>query len=337
MNPNVAGHFKSEPPPVSDPFALVREDLDEVETLLADQIASEAGLILDVARYIINNGGKRFRPAVHLLACKMLGVEDDRRIKVAAALECIHTATLLHDDVVDAAPLRRGEPAAHVVWGAHIAVLVGDFLFATSVQWILSTRCFELLDRFADACKGMAEGEAYQLSVARTRRLAVEDYLHVVGLKTAGLISLASSSPAMIGNSDQHLKNALDKYGRHVGMAFQIVDDALDYCSEQDELGKAIGKDLEEGKITLPMLHALEKAGTEDRKALDSILESDSLTSDELKRAQEIIHRYDGIEHAREQATMEVEKAKKALSIFPSSSAKDALFELAEYTVKRRR
>lgn len=336
MNP----HRISSPealPVDADPFSLVREDLDQVEKLLDERVTSEVGLILEVGRYIMDAGGKRFRPALHLLASKLLGYEGEWRLWVAGALECIHTATLLHDDVVDSASIRRGRPAANTVFGDHTAVLVGDFLFATSVKWVLNADNRYLHRKFVDVCAGMAEGEAYQIAVARKRRLREDDYLMVVKLKTAGLISMACSSAAMLAGEDKKVEEALADFGHSVGMAFQIVDDALDYTSEENELGKAIGKDLEEGKITLPMLHALKKADKKDRAAIETILDSRDLKPEDLVRAQEIIKRYGGIEYALERAWREIDEGKKALTVFPPSPIRDALLEMAEFTVARSR
>lgn len=320
-----------------DPFALVKDDLQKVETLLKEKISSEVGLILEVSKYIMTSGGKRFRPALHLLTSKLLGYEDDCRLWVAGALECIHTATLLHDDVVDGASIRRGRPSANTVFGNHTSVLVGDFLLATSVQWVLKTDNGALHRKFVDVCAGMAEGEAYQLAIAKTRRLNETDYLLVVKLKTAGLISLACSSVAMLAQTDKKTENALSSFGLSVGMAFQIVDDALDYCSEESELGKAIGKDLEEGKITLPMLYALQKASRRDQQSLERILSSKTLKPQDLLRAQALIHKYGGIRYAIEEAEKEIDSALKALSHFPPSPCRQALTEMAEFTISRTR
>lgn len=324
-------------PVEADPFLLVRGDLDKVEALLKERVTSDVGLILEVGRYILDSGGKRFRPALHLLACKLLDFNGESLYLMSAALECIHTATLLHDDVVDGATIRRGLPAANTVWGDHTAVLVGDFLFAISVQWVLNIDNSVLHRRFVEVCAGMAEGEAYQLAIARKRRLKEEDYLHVVSLKTAGLISLACSSAAELAGAGKKYEDALAQYGRSVGMAFQIVDDALDYTSEENELGKAIGKDLEEGKITLPMLYALDKADKEDRGVLETILDSRQFDPKDLVRAQAIIERYHGIDYAMRQARKEIEKAKAALSIFKPSPTRDALLQMADFTVSRSR
>ncbi len=337
MNPHISEKLESAPEPVTlaDAFSYVADDLAAVEHLLQTELTSEASLILDVSRYLIDSGGKRFRPALHLLSARLLGLDDPIRYRTAAALECIHTASLLHDDVVDGASLRRGKPAANVVWGDHAAVLVGDFLLTTAVKWILETGDLSLTRKFASVCGSMAEGEAYQLNIARTRRLREDDYLHVVGLKTAELISLCCYSAAMMAKIDGHQFDALKKFGHCVGMAFQVVDDALDYCSETEELGKAIGKDLEEGKITLPMLYALDKADPSDKKVLESILSSDPLDLADLPQAQEIIHRYHGIDYALDHARRMIDDAGDSLQAFDPSPAKAALLQLADFTVSR--
>ncbi len=320
----------------TDPFAPVADDLSEVENLLRNALESDASLILEVSRYMLEGGGKRFRPALHLLCSKLVGLDNPIKYRMAAALECLHTATLLHDDIVDNADLRRGQPAAHVVFGDHTAVLVGDFLYTTAVKWILETGDMELTRTVADVCSGMAEGEAYQLDIARTRRLNEDDYLHVVNLKTAGLISLCCYSAARLAGVDGKVHESLKDFGHKLGMAFQIVDDALDYSSETEQLGKAIGKDLEEGKITLPMFYALNEANSEDRAALERILSSKPIDPDDLPFAQQIIHSYDGTGYALKRAAAMVEEAVSRLERhFDSSPELDALLSLAEFTVSR--
>lgn len=318
-----------------DPFKLVADDLDKVEAILRFELSSEVSLILDVSRYIFQSGGKRFRPSLHLLCAKLIGLEDPAKYRMAAALECLHTASLLHDDVVDGATLRRGKPSANTVWSDHTSVLVGDFLFTSSVKWILDTGDMALTQNVAAICTRMAEGEAYQLQTARSRRLRDEDYLHIVSLKTAGLISLCCYSAAMIAKLDGARLDGLRDFGHGVGMAFQIVDDALDYCSETGELGKAIGKDLEEGKITLPMLHALDNADEIDKRTLETILSSKPLDPADLPKAQEIIHKYKGIEYALSRAQSLIENAKNSLSVFNPSPYRDALMQIADFTVSR--
>jgi len=321
-----------------DPFALVAEDLSETENLLRNALSSDASLILDVSRYMLEGGGKRFRPVLHLLCSKLVGFDNPLKYRMAAALECLHTATLLHDDIVDNANLRRGQPAAHVVFGEHTAVLVGDFLYTTAVRWILETGDMELTRTVADVCTGMAEGEAYQLEIAKTRRLNEQDYLHVVKLKTAGLISLCCHSAARLAGMDGKIRASLEQFGHKLGMAFQIVDDALDYSSETEQLGKAIGKDLEEGKITLPMLHALDRADARDRAALERILSSKPIDPADLPLAQEIIRRYDGTEYAIKRAAALVGEAGACLAqSFEPSPAREALLNLARFTVTRRK
>jgi len=337
MNPRIGEILEgaSDREIISDPFSAITGDLDKVELLLHNEVLREASLILDVSQHLFNSGGKRFRPALHLLCAQLLGLDDPLKFRIAAAIECLHTASLLHDDVVDGATLRRGKPAANIIWGDHTAVLAGDFLFSTSVKWILETGDLELCRAFASVGAHMAEGEAYQLDIARTRRLVEDDYLHVVKLKTAGLISLCCYSAAMLAGMDGTQFAGLKSFGHGVGMAFQIVDDALDYCSEAKELGKAIGKDLEEGKITLPMLYALDHAESADRNNLERILSSDPLDPADLPRAQEIIHRYNGIDYALDCARDIIKDAKNSLAQFDPCPAKNALMQLADFTVSR--
>jgi len=318
-----------------DPFKAVAQDLSEVELLLKKELSSEAALILDVSRYLFNSGGKRFRPALHLLSAHLVGLENGVKYKVAAAIECVHTATLLHDDVVDNATIRRGKPSANVVWGDHASVLVGDFLFTTAVKWILETGDMALTRRVAETCTKMAEGEAFQMKSTYPLKPSEEEYLHVVRLKTAGLISLSCYSAAMLAGLDGNIYESLQRFGHGVGMAFQVVDDALDYCSDADELGKALGKDLEEGKVTLPLLHALGKADRRDRKVLESILSSRVPEPADFARAQEIINRTRGVEYAIDRAREMVEGAKKSLKTFEPSPSREALLELADFTVTR--
>jgi len=318
-----------------NPFALVEQDIIEMERIFNEELSSDASLILDVGRYIFGSGGKRFRPALHFLSAMLVGLKDPIRYRMGAALECLHTASLLHDDVLDCATLRRGKPAANTVWDNHTAVLVGDFLLTTAVKWILDTGDIALTRSVATVCARMAEGEAYQLKIARTRRLREDDYLRVVSHKTAGLISLCCYSAARLADLDGHYYQSLMKFGHNVGMAFQIVDDALDYSSETEHLGKSIGKDLEEGKITLPMLYALENAEASDRETLENILSSNPLNPEDLPVAQEIIQRNDGIDYALGRASGLVDEACEQLMSFDPCPARDALVKLAEFTVSR--
>lgn len=315
---------------------LLREDLEHIEGCFRQYLTSDVPLIRQMSDHILASGGKRIRPVLLLLCARLSGYGGEYRYTLASVIEFIHTATLLHDDVVDGAPLRRGQVSANVAWGNEVAVLVGDYLFA---------RCFELMVDFCDrrimkALAGttslMAQGEVVQLMNSGDLSLDEERYLSVVRSKTAALFSATCRCGAILGQLPSDREEDLAAFGMDLGVAFQLVDDALDYVADQNESGKLLGRDLAEGKMTLPLIYALRCCLEDERQKVSAIFAKDDLHADDLGFVQSLINRYDGIGYTHRQASFYVSRAGARLAGFPDSPARQALAELAESAIHRR-
>ncbi len=314
---------------------LLNHDLTRVEAQFKKDLDSEVYLIRKVGEYVLASGGKRIRPMLLLLCARMAGYQGDAHIGIASVVEFIHTATLLHDDVVDGAVLRRGNASANTVWGNEASVLVGDFLFAKSFSLMVRAGDLNILRALSDATTMMAEGEVQQLINTCDVDLDEESYMTVVRNKTAVLIAAACQCGGILGGVDAQHESALAEFGMDLGIAFQFMDDSLDYVADQSEFGKAKGHDLAEGKVTLPLIQALRRGSEQDRENVAAILEKDELEDGDLEAVIALIERADGIGYTRRRAKELVEGAKAKLSDFPPSPAKEALFELADYVVSR--
>jgi octaprenyl-diphosphate synthase len=322
---------------MNNALVLLRDDLAGVEEQFKSSMASEAGLINQVGKYILQSGGKRIRPLLLMLCARLVGYRGRRHIVQASAIEFIHTATLLHDDVVDAAGLRRGNPSANSVWGNQAAVLTGDFLFAKAFVMMVeggSTRALEVLSR---ASTLMAEGEMLQLVETGNLDIDEDRYLEIIEKKTAALFSATCRCGGILGEVDSASEEALAFFGTDIGLAFQLVDDALDYIAEEKVFGKATGHDLAEGKITMPLIHALANCSSGEMQKITKIVDGETLKRPELEFALDLIHRTGGIEYSWRRAEELVCRAKSRLNLFPESREKEALLELADYVVERRR
>ncbi len=318
-------------------LALLHDDLVRVEDLFAVNLASDVPLIRKVGEYILSSGGKRLRPMLLLLSARLAGFRGGHDAALASVVEFIHTATLLHDDVVDSAVLRRGNASANSVWGNEASVLVGDFLFAKSFSLMVGQGDLRVLEVLSDATTRMAEGEVLQLISTCDLDLDEERYIQVVRNKTAILIAAACQVGGILGGVPPEKEESLREFGMELGIAFQFLDDALDYVADQEEFGKARGHDLEEGKMTLPLIHALRRCTAEERARVEAIVESEELTAAALEEVCVIIDRYDGIGHTRLRASELVERAKEHLASFHDGPEKEALCELADYAVNRRK
>ena len=318
-------------------LALLKEDLVGVEGEFRKNLESDVVLIRKVGEYVLASGGKRIRPMLLLLSARLAGYRGDQHIGLASVVEFIHTATLLHDDVVDSAVLRRGNASANSVWGNEASVLVGDFLFAKSFSIMVRSGDLRILEILSDATTMMAEGEVLQLISTCDLDLDEERYMTVVRNKTAILISAACRCGAVLGGLDRAEEEALGAFGMNLGIAFQFMDDALDYVAEESEFGKARGHDLAEGKMTLPLIHAVRNCTPEERLRAGEILEQDDLTDQDLDYVLGLIERSDGIDYTRERAAQLVAEGKARIDLFPASPVKTALFELADYVVSRSR
>lgn len=316
---------------------LLHDDLLGVEAQFKQDLTSEVLLIRKVGEYVLSSGGKRIRPMLLLLCAKLAGYQGNKHVGLASVVEFIHTATLLHDDVVDSAVLRRGNASANAVWGNEASVLVGDFLFAKSFSIMVRGGSLKILQALSDATTMMAEGEVQQLVSTCDLDLSEESYIDVVRNKTAVLIAAACQVGGVLGEVDEEREQALHDFGMDLGIAFQFMDDALDYVADQAEFGKAKGHDLEEGKVTLPLIHALRQCGDEERERLTEIVELETLSDEDLAYVVALIERYDGIGYTRLRARELVERAKLKLAAFPDGPVKTALMELSDYAVSRRK
>lgn len=313
---------------------LVADDWNAVNREIQTQLRSDVALVNSVAHYIIGSGGKRLRPLLVLLAARACGYSGDRHILAAAIIEFIHTATLLHDDVVDASDLRRGQQTANSVFGNQASVLVGDFLYSRAFQMMVQIGQMRIMDVLADATNTIAEGEVMQLMNCNDPETTEERYMQVIYRKTAKLFEAGLQIGAILADQTRAVENALLAYGRHVGLAFQLVDDALDYQADRRELGKNIGDDLAEGKPTLPLIYALQRGSPREQLVIRRAIENGGL--DEIETILAAIHTTGALAYTFTKAREEARRAIAALSSLPTSTFKDALVELAESSVDRR-
>lgn len=314
---------------------LLGDDLEAVEALLSSRAASPVALIPDLSGYIVSAGGKRLRPMVTLAAAKAVGQTGPATHALAAAVEFIHTATLLHDDVVDDSALRRGKSSAKNVWSNSASILVGDFLFARAFTLMVETGSLDILDILSNASTVIAEGEVRQLAVQGRLDLPTEEYLAIIEAKTAALFEAAARAGALAGGGSEAQADALAAYGRNLGLAFQIVDDALDYGGTTSVIGKSVGDDFREGKITLPVVIARRRGSVEDREFWDRALKPDQQRDEDLARAIHLIRSTGAAEATLQEARDYVALAKQALASLPAGPFRDTLSDLAELTVDR--
>lgn len=313
---------------------LLGDDLVKVEALLAARAKSPVDVIPDLSGYIVSAGGKRMRPMLTLAAAHAVGGATHATHALAAAVEFIHTATLLHDDVVDESDLRRGKPAAKSVWGNSASILVGDFLFARAFTLMVETGNLDILDILSNASSVIAEGEVRQLAAQGKLDLPTEDYLAIIEAKTAALFEAAGRAGALSGGSSEHA-DALAAYGKNLGLAFQIVDDVLDYGGTTSVIGKVVGDDFREGKITLPVIIARRRGRTEDHDFWERALDVQKQEESDLARAIHLIRTTGAAEATIAEAEAYAGLARAALRTLPDTPWRSALGELADFCVKR--
>jgi octaprenyl-diphosphate synthase len=313
--------------------ALAEGDMQRIDALIRQRLASDVVLINQIADHIIAGGGKRLRPMLHALAARAAGYTGDKHVKLAAVIEFIHTSTLLHDDVVDESDLRRGRKTANALWGNAASVLVGDFLYSRSFQLMVELDDMRIMRILADTTNTIAEGEVLQLLNIGNADVDEAAYLAVIERKTAVLFAAATELGGLLGGLPDAQVAALRRYGMQLGYAFQIADDLLDYVSDAGTLGKNIGDDLAEGKPTLPLIYALEKAAPEQAQALRHAVEHGELAS--LERIIATIHDSGALERTRQRAASHAAAAQAALSDIPDSPYRSALMALASYAVDR--
>jgi octaprenyl-diphosphate synthase len=314
--------------------ALLADDLAAVDVLIHQHMASPVGVIPNLAAHLIDAGGKRIRPLITLAAARLLGGGGDGARKLATAVEFVHSATLLHDDVVDLSNMRRGKKAANLIWGNSASVLVGDFLFARSFTLMVETGDIQVLDILSRAACVIAEGEVMQLAAANDAETTRERYMDIIAAKTAALFSAAGKAGAVVAGRPGAEATALETYGRELGLAFQLVDDALDYGGLSATMGKNAGDDFREGKVTLPLVFARE-AGDESERSFWRRVISGERTDDDFHRAVALIRRHDGIALTLQAARDHAVRAKQALEILPANAYREALADLPDFVVER--
>lgn len=321
---------------MQDVFRLFGEDLKQVEVHMEAYLRSEVHLIPEIIRHIIDSGGKRFRPLLLLAASDLCGYNGNRRYPLAAVIEFIHTATLLHDDVIDEADVRRGKASANRVWGNAASVLVGDFLYSKSFRLLTEYGNLDIIKLLSTTTNTMSEGEVLQLVKRGDVSITEADYLSIIDKKTAVLISAACALGGHLGEVQPERIEALAQYGLRVGAAFQMTDDTLDYIAQENEFGKAIGKDLEEGKLTLPLIRTMAQSSREEKTRLQILLGKKERISEDIGEIMALIGRYDGIAYTLDKAGTLITEAKDRLSAFPDSPPKMVLLTIADYIIDRK-
>ncbi len=312
---------------------LIADEMARVNTFIEENLASDVSLINQLGQYIVNSGGKRLRPALVILSSKVLGYEGDKHINLAAIIELIHTATLLHDDVVDASLLRRGHQTANQRWGNEASVLVGDFVYSRAFQMMVDINSLSIMRVLSEATNTIAEGEVQQLIYRHRPETSEENYLDVIRNKTAKLFEAAARLGSIISKKTKDDESAMANYGRHLGTAFQLIDDVLDYSSSEIELGKSIGDDLSQGNPTLPLLYAMWNSTKDEEKIIRNSISNGSLENIELIK--DTINSTGAISYTIEIAKRESELAMNALDKLPQSEYLDALYMLAKFSVDR--
>lgn len=321
--------------PIDRLHALVAADMAAVDNMIHQRMGSAVALIPDLARHLIDSGGKRLRPLLTLSAARACGAHGDNHIKLAAAVEFVHTATLLHDDVVDASTLRRGKLAANIVWGNKPPILVGDFLFSKSFELMVETGHIGVLGIIARASSVIAEGEVMQLKSANNLGTTEEDYLSVVTAKTAALFSASAEAGAAVTGASPSLVSAFRDYANNLGIAFQLVDDALDYSGRQAEMGKAVGDDFHEAKVTLPVILAFSRADEDARRFWTRTIEAGTQHDGDLQRAIAYVQETGSIRETLDRAERYAGLACRAIANIPSREIREALMDVAEFCVSR--
>jgi len=312
---------------------LIADEMSAVDQVIRQRLHSDVVLIRQVSEYIINGGGKRLRPALVLLAAGACGYSGSAHYQLAAVVEFIHTATLLHDDVVDDSDLRRGQATANALFGNAASVLVGDFLYSRAFQMMVELKNMRVMEVLANATNTIAEGEVLQLLNCHNPGVTEEDYLHVIRYKTAKLFQAAGQIGAIISQATPEVEDSLSRYGLHLGTAFQLIDDVLDYSGDHVETGKNLGDDLAEGKPTLPLIYAMQRGTLEQAGLIRHAVEHGGLQ--EFRPVLATIRDTGALDYTRRQANLESQRAMEAVASLPQSSYRDSLLQLAAFAVSR--
>lgn len=323
-------------PSLAPILALTADGMNAVNAVILDRMQSRIPLIPTLAGHLIAGGGKRMRPMLTLAGAALCDYHGTRHHKLAAAVEFIHTATLLHDDVVDGSELRRGKSTANIVFGNPATVLVGDFLFTRSFELMVEDGSLKVLKILSNASSVISEGEVDQLTAQRQIETSEERYLSIIGSKTAALFAAATRIAAVVAERSEADERALEDYGRNLGIAFQLVDDAMDYDSDAGEMGKGKGDDFREGKMTLPVILAYARGSDEERRFWQDAIQGHRSSDDDLAQAISLIARHDTVSATRERARHFAQRAIDAIAGFPAGAAHAAMVEAAEFAVARR-
>ncbi|AOF98050.1 polyprenyl synthetase family protein [Sphingobium sp. RAC03] len=333
-NVHPIGRAKSAPS-LAPIMNLVADGMNQVNAVILDRMLSRIPLIPELAGHLIAGGGKRLRPMLTLACADLVGYAGSRHYKLAAAVEFIHTATLLHDDVVDGSGLRRGRKTANIIWGNSASVLVGDFLFSRSFELMVEAESLKVLKILANASAVIAEGEVNQLTAQRNIDTSEDHYLDIIGAKTAALFAAACRISAVVADRDDKEEHALDVYGRNLGIAFQLIDDAIDYESDGATMGKDAGDDFRDGKVTLPVILAYARGGDEDRAFWKAAIAGHKISDDDLAHATGLLRRTGAIADTLARARHYGQRAIDALGMFDNGKAKAALTEAVEFATLR--
>ncbi|PHS26880.1 MAG: farnesyltranstransferase [Robiginitomaculum sp.] len=331
----------AEPVPETKSNAMARleaafaDDMAKVNALIIERMQSPVGMIPDLASHLVRAGGKRLRPLITLASADLAGYAGDAHYKLAATVEFIHSATLLHDDIVDGSPMRRGKPAANTVWGNAASVLVGDFLFARAFSLMVETGRLRVLDILAGASSIIAEGEVRQLAAIANLDMSEREYMQIIEAKTAELFASAARVSAVIADLPETQEVALDRYGRELGLAFQLVDDALDYAGNAKKLGKAVGDDFREGKVTMPVAKAIQAASKEEQVFWTEVFGKQERDKTDLQHAMALITRHNTLQITLDQAQVHVDNAKASLQIFAPTNTRKLLCDVCDFVLDR--
>jgi octaprenyl-diphosphate synthase len=313
-----------------------KSDMERMESRIHESLGTDVALIRQVGKYILGAGGKRFRPLLHLLSARLCGYkEHTAEYVLGGVVEFIHTASLLHDDVIDEAKLRRGRSSANSIWGNQASILVGDYLYSKALYHAVRLQNQRVMDVLSETTTTMSEGEVLQLMQIQNADMTDADYFRLVECKTGVLIAASCRLGAIISKAPLSQEDALTAYGKKLGLAFQITDDTLDYAADQKQLGKVLGKDLAEGKVTLPLIYLMRKVNDEESNNMRTILQADAIGESDLLYTLGLMTKYGSVDDALRVAQSLSNEAKTALSVFPDSSPRQALATLADYVVQR--
>jgi octaprenyl-diphosphate synthase len=316
--------------------SVVETEFLAVNDFIVEQLHSEVTLVESIGHYIVDAGGKRLRPMLTLLASKACGIDSQQHIPMAAVIEFIHTATLLHDDVVDMSTLRRGRPTANAKWNNPSSVLVGDFIYSRAFQVLVKIGDMRIMKIIADTTNKIAEGEVLQLIAKNNPSASEANYMQVIENKTAILFQAAAQCGALLANADEASEKGLQNFGKSIGMAFQLIDDVLDYAGDATDLGKNIGDDLAEGKPTLPLIYAIEKGDKQQQKLIQQALRTEQLNPEMLKDVIEIVRQSGGLEYTQSLAKAQSKAALNCLQALPDSEYRQAMKAMVNFSLSRK-